>query len=71
MIRCPGANLDSPDLDTGLLDTVMDNIRGMSAGVQVAHFSAQLYIFIQLYCVSSRLLLRNKRAFGVSDNVKK
>ena len=48
MICCPGANLDSPDLDTGLLDTVMDNIRGMSAGVQVVHFSAQLDISTQL-----------------------
>jgi hypothetical protein len=29
-----GANLDSPDLDILLLNTVMDNIRGMSAAVQ-------------------------------------
>ena len=29
-----GANLDSPDLDVLLLNTVMDNIRSMSAGVQ-------------------------------------
>ena len=29
-----GANLDGPDLDVLLLNTVMDNIRSMSAGVQ-------------------------------------
>ena len=29
-----GADLESPDLDVPLLDTVMDNIRGMSATVQ-------------------------------------
>jgi hypothetical protein len=29
-----GANLDSPDLDILLLNTVIDNIRGMSAAVQ-------------------------------------
>jgi hypothetical protein len=29
-----GANLESPDLDILLLNTVMDNIRGMSAAVQ-------------------------------------
>ena len=29
-----GANLNGPDLDVLLLNTVMDNIRSMSAGVQ-------------------------------------